>query len=386
MFRYNNTMGKASIIIYTAIAVFVLCLISHAPKKPTANHHRRLKIRSSFNLSNTNPLHRPHTPVPFDPLVAEIERRLEDKRWERQHFVNNLPELFNSSSDSAPGHESQPEWEDFMDSEDYLNDEGKFNVTNSLFLLFPKIDVDPSDGYVDEYELTEWNLRQALREVLHKTQREMEIHDKNHDGFISFSEYGPPNWVQNSGPNAFGYEMGWWKEEHFNASDTDGDGILNITEFNEFLHPADSKNPKLIEWLCKEEMRERDSDRDGKLNFNEFYRGLFDLVKNYDDESHDTSVSDGPSEAPAKMTFSQLDKDGDRYLNDTELQPIIGKLHPSERYYAKQQADYIISQADTDKDGRLSLYEMIESPYVFYNAIFNEEDDRDDYGFHDEFR
>jgi hypothetical protein len=33
-----------------------------------------------------------------------------------------------------------------------------------------------------------------------------------------------------------------------------------------------------------------------------------------------------------------------RYLSDFELLPIIGKLHPSEHYYAKQQAEYIISQ------------------------------------------
>lgn len=32
---------------------------------------------------------------------------------------------------------------------------------------------------------------------------------------------------------SFGYDMGWWKEEHFNASDADGDGLLNVTEFNE---------------------------------------------------------------------------------------------------------------------------------------------------------
>lgn len=32
---------------------------------------------------------------------------------------------------------------------------------------------------------------------------------------------------------SFGYDMGWWKEEHFNASDANGDGLLNITEFNE---------------------------------------------------------------------------------------------------------------------------------------------------------
>lgn len=33
-----------------------------------------------------------------------------------------------------------------------------------------------------------------------------------------------------------------------------------------------------------------------------------------------------------------------RYLSDVELLPIIGKLHPSEHYYAKQQADYIMSE------------------------------------------
>lgn len=41
-------------------------------------------------------------------------------------------------------------------------------------------------------------------------------------------------------------------------------------------------------------------------------------------------------------------------------------------------------QADADKDGHLTLTEMIDNPYVFYSAIFN--DDEDDYDdFHDEF-
>ncbi|KAK6921490.1 EF-hand domain [Dillenia turbinata] len=286
--------------------------------------------------------------------------------------------------------------------------------------------------------------------------------------------------------HSFGYEMGWLKEEHFNASDADGDGLLNKTEFNDFLHPADSTNPKLLRWLCQEEIRERDTDKDGKLSFKEFFHGLFDLVRTYDEEGYNSSHhSDNPTEAPAKKLFADLDKDGDGYLTDGELLPVIGKLHPSERYYAKQQADYIISQveaqtilghscrdgkaahnngqpncpalsgaviqhfdlvdmsgnefilvsagytgemlanilgfrlarlrfcsfqhhtlakhfwnnfqatamswlccalekADTDKDGRLNLTEMIESPYVFYNAIFNDEEDEFDY--HDEFR
>ncbi|KAL9420363.1 hypothetical protein AB3S75_038022 [Citrus x aurantiifolia] len=374
-------MGKVSLFIYVTIALLLLFLLSKSPNKPHSNRrHRRLKVRSSFNFRPTH-----HEPVPFDPLVADIERRREDRQWEKQYIEHAHHEL-SHNHDAAPGEEAQPEWEDFMNAEDYLNDEEKFNVTDRLVLLFPKIDVNPADGYINEDELTDWNMQQAVRDVMHRTQREMETHDKNKDGFVSFAEYEPPTWVRNSDNNSFGYDMGWWKEEHFNASDADGDGLLNLTEFNDFLHPADTKNPKLILWLSKEEVRERDSDRDGKVNFKEFFHGLFDLVRNYDDEGHNSShPSDDTMDAPARQLFGQLDKDGDGYLSDVELLPIIGKLHPSERYYAKQQADYIISQADTDKDGRLTLLEMIENPYVFYSAIFTDEDD-DDYIYHDEFR
>ncbi|XP_014514637.1 reticulocalbin-2 [Vigna radiata var. radiata] len=375
-------MAKTLIFVYIVVAAVLLLFLSHSPKKLSGHRHRRLKLRSNFTLAPSR-----HHAVAFDPLVAELERHREDKEWEKQVIHQKHPELeTDPDPDPAPAHESQPEWEDFMNAEDYLNDEDKFNVTNRLILLFPKIDVDPADWFVTEHELTQWNLHQAQREVLHRTQREMELHDKNHDGFVSFSEYDPPSWAQNADNESFGYDIGWWKEEHFNASDADGDGVLNLTEFNDFLHPADSKNPKLHQWLCKEEVRERDTDRDGKVNFKEFFHGLFDLVRNYDDESHNYSNhSDNSMDAPARVLFGQLDKDGDGYLSDAELLPIIEKLHPSEHYYAKQQADYIISQADEDKDGRLTLTEMIENPYVFYSAIFNDDED-DDGDYHDEFR
>ncbi|XP_030522607.1 calumenin-B [Rhodamnia argentea] len=378
-------MGKLSVIIYIAVALLLLFLVSRSPRSPSAHgrSHLRLKLRSNFTFK-APAHHHHHEPVPFDPLVAELERHREDKQWEREYFENAHPEVVHAA-EHAPGEESQPEWEDFMDAEDYLNDEERFNVTNRLVLLFPKIDVDPADGFVTEHELTEWNLQQAQSEVMHRTQREMELHDKNRDGYVSFAEYEPPSWVHSSDNDSFAFNMGWWKGEHFNASDADGDGLLNITEFNDFLHPADSKNSKLLQWLCKEEVRERDSDKDGKVNFNEFFRGLFDLVRNYDEESHNSSHnSDDSMEAPARVLFNQLDKDGDGYLTDVELLPVIGKLHPSERYYAKQQANYILSQADNDKDGRLTLTEMIDSPYVFYSAVFN--DDEDEYDYHDEFR
>ncbi|KAI4373134.1 hypothetical protein MLD38_011293 [Melastoma candidum] len=377
----------AVLLTYVTLAVLLLLFLSRSPTdhhSRSHGHHRRLKLRSNFTFQGRAASARHHEPVPFDPIVAEMERLREDKQWERRYFEESHPEVVHGE-ESAPGEEKQPEWEDFMNAEDYLNDEEKFNVTDRLVLLFPKIDVDPADGYVTEHELTEWNVQLAVKEVMHRTQRDMELHDKNKDGYVSFAEYEPPSWVFNSDQNSFAYNMGWWKEEHFNASDADGDGLLNITEFNDFLHPADSENPKLLQWLCKEEVRERDSDKDGKVNFNEFFHGLFDLVRDYNEEHHNSSHGhDEAMEGPAQKLFSELDKDGDGYLTDEDLLPFIGKLHPSERYYAKQQAEYIISQADTDKDGRLTLTEMIDNPYVFYSAVFN--DDEDDYEFHDEFR
>lgn len=32
-----------------------------------------------------------------------------------------------------------------------------------------------------------------------------------------------------------GHYSGWWKEEHFNATDADGDDFLNVTEFYKYI-------------------------------------------------------------------------------------------------------------------------------------------------------
>lgn len=63
----------------------------------------------------------------------------------------------------------------------------------------------------------------------------------------------------------------------------------------------------LLSFVC---YSERDRDIDGKLNFNEFFHGLFDLVRSYEETQNSSDESDDSLEAPAKLLFSQLDKDG----------------------------------------------------------------------------
>lgn len=57
----------------------------------------------------------------------------------------------------------------------------------------------PADGFVTAEELARWNVQQAMREVMRRTQREMELHDKNKDGFVAFKEYEAPNWTTTFG-------------------------------------------------------------------------------------------------------------------------------------------------------------------------------------------
>ena len=96
----------------------------------------------------------------------------------------------------APGEEAQPEWEDFGNAEDFINDEDRFNVTSRIESLFPSIDVSPKDGFLTVEELIQWNIRQEAAETLHRTKRDLVLHDKNKDGLVSFEEYDPPRWMR----------------------------------------------------------------------------------------------------------------------------------------------------------------------------------------------
>ncbi|CAK8560413.1 unnamed protein product [Lathyrus sativus] len=236
------------------------------------------------------------------------------------------------SHSSLNNHAAHPH--DCLDLHSDWEDDIDFNLTKNIIRLFPDIDVDPTDQYVSVHELTQWKLHHLQTKQLHRSKREMIVYDKNLDGFVSFAEieYRLPPPPQYTDGDSFGYDMRVLEEEHFNASDTDGDGRLNLPEFHDFLHPADSNNPKLQQWLCREEVWEHDTDRDGKL-----------------------------------------DKDRDGYLSAIELLPIIGKVHPSWRYYARKQAEYFVSQAQVGKYGRLNLNEMIENADILYAAIFRDE-------------
>ncbi|XP_073219767.1 uncharacterized protein [Cicer arietinum] len=221
----------------------------------------------------------------------------------RHHHRLLLHRDENQESNTNHSHTSE-EWDENL------------NVTDTIVRIFPDIDVDPTDQYVDLHELTEWNFEQVQREVLHRSQREMNIHDKNHDGYLSFSEYGPP------APDPVSTHRKRHKPPRRSFT-----SFISRRREKTFLPPAN---------LPPQVQQESDTDRDGKVSFKEFFYGLFDSVRYYDEESYnDLHQSDDSTDASARALFSQLDKDHDGSLSDIELLPIIGKLHPSGHYFAE---------------------------------------------------
>ncbi|KAI5072173.1 hypothetical protein GOP47_0012279 [Adiantum capillus-veneris] len=388
-------MKAAFVYLLVSLCFIGLVLYSNQPHRLKSKVHRNLhpgrrivvrKLHISRDAKHAN--------VAFDPVVADLERKRENRAWEKEHFEKQHKEWAKDSTtghahDAAPHPESQPEptdW-DYKDPEEYLNDEDQFNVSSRILTLFPLIDNHPPDGRISLAELQDWHLQAALTEADHRAAREMETYDKNHDSLISFAEYLPHSTSEDPTNHSMNHGgVGWWKEQ-FDAADEDGDAFLNATEFNNFLHPQDSHSRKLHQWLRKQEIRDRDHDNDDKLNFLEFEQGVYDLIKLHDEEQLSASSSNldhsAKREAHAKHKFSELDKNKDGFLTEDELVPIMDSLHPGEAYYAKQQAEYLISQADKNKDGHLTIEEMLENPYIFYSTAYAYED-YEEY-IHDEF-
>lgn len=387
--------------------------------------------------------------ITFDPVVAEFEKRQDDRAWEREYLrqheleserirkihhrevidEDEMAQLeergemaerlrYRGGGGEEGGGEGDYGGEEDDGDEDGEHEDGDmnnpddyfaydhFNITSRLQTLFPLIDDNPSDGFVTVEELGAWHVKQGREANLHRTEREMEAVDTNHDGLLSLKEY-----LHDSSPgdeinvNLTDESNEWMRNgvEQWPLTDLDGDGLLNIEEYKDFQNPEDSDNPKLIQWLRKQEIKNRDKDKDGKLSFDEFYSDLYNELRDFGEEDPiDTAVRSHVGKDPhesrthltdamevkmnrTKAKFEELDVNKDGFLTEDELVPVMVKLNPGEKFFARQQAEHMVQQADENNDKKLSVEEMIKHPYVFYNVAYDQNEEDDD-GPHDEFR
>ncbi|KAG4915161.1 hypothetical protein JHK87_052718 [Glycine soja] len=194
---------------------------------------------------------------------------------------------------------------DVIETYQYLTSGGKLNTTLRLIILFPLLDREPKDGVIGFNELEAWITQRAIERLDYLTQVELDSKDKNGDLAISFKEYLPQFSEKDMEKKEMGYGEAGWWMERFEVADIDHNRLLNFTELKERM----------------------DNGNDGKLNFNEFEGRLYSTYESY----MNFEINGGHVPSP-KDKFVKLD-------------------------------------ADDNGDGKLTLQEMLDHEFTFYNTV-----------------
>lgn len=177
-------MAKAVVYAFLTTAFVIFMIFS--PEK-TRNHD----INSSSPLLNRRFGFDSLVPT-FDPLVAKMEILLGDELPD--HHNDAIFSQNNTTSEKDVHHHHHQHHRDEAVEEaydQYLNAEGRFNISLRLMHLFPLVDVDPKDGLISLQELKAWNVIQTSERLNYISKKEFELRDTNRDGLIGFNEYFP---------------------------------------------------------------------------------------------------------------------------------------------------------------------------------------------------
>ncbi|VDK64237.1 unnamed protein product [Onchocerca ochengi] len=140
-------------------------------------------------------------------------------------------------------------------------------------------------------------------------------------------------------------------KKFFFVADQDKDGKLSNTEFHAFQNPESF--PHMHGALIEVTMKEKDKNHDGKITLDEF---LDDLAG---DQKSDWYTVE-------KNRFEHdYDKDGNGVLEGPEIASwLIMNLETT----AAEEVEHLISKADKDNDGRLSIDEIVSESDLFVGS------------------
>ncbi|GHP09028.1 hypothetical protein PPROV_000776500 [Pycnococcus provasolii] len=353
----------------------------------------------------------------FDPAAEtyahDVLHDHEDEHEDHEHGDFRYEGMY----DAGDSYDGDAEWDQDHYNGDYFDED--FNITERLITLFPSID---SDGnlMVTVEEMEARHYENGLNSSRTRSEQEFNTTDEDGSGTVTLKEYLKEDFFDNlltpegmkskPDPNKHSpegddqatdqhaedgedtednhYTREWARTmaRQFSAADADKDGVLNKDEFHNFLNPEDSGDESLMAVLLAEDVSDRDDNRDGALSFEEFEQSLWYALSSGESTEEETGEwNEQKDKQRAEAKFTEIDSDKDGLVTPHELKAVAKQLHPSEADYAKEQAAHMVEQADGDGDGKLTLDEMKENPYVFYSAAFRKDSSYDD-TYHDEFR
>ncbi|CAI5454079.1 unnamed protein product [Caenorhabditis angaria] len=224
-----------------------------------------------------------------------------------------------------------------------------------LAKLVPKMDSN-TDGFVEENELKDHINFMQKRYVNNDVERTWKNYkaEKIVDGKIKWADYR--EMVYGSADGA-GQEISpeYKKmiardEKRWAVADYDSNGALDRTEYGCFMHPEDCDHMRDI--VVAETVDDIDKNKDGVVDLEEYIGDM------YRPEDYPELNGKEPDwvQSEREMFKEHRDKDGDGKLNQEEMRDWI---MPVGFDHAEAEARHLVGIADDNKDGKLSLEEIV---------------------------
>lgn len=162
------------------------------------------------------------------------------------------------------------------------------------------------DGFIDSDELYRWNLQNLKAFSLEECEDIFEEMDSDKDGQVTWKEETMDTFEQlGDGSSDVMENINGMASDNklFSLADRNGDGGLDIVEYDYYLHPEEYS--VMVPLLIEDALAVKDTNRNGVIEFEEFLDGLVDDNKLFLQE---------------KAKFEdQLDKNRDGVLSSDEI-------------------------------------------------------------------
>lgn len=144
-------------------------------------------------------------------------------------------------------------------------------------------------------------------------------------------------------------------ERRFRVADQDGDSMATREELTAFLHPEEF--PHMRDIVVAETLEDLDKNKDGYVQVEEYIADL------YSEEPGEEEPAWVQTERQQFREFRDLNKDG--RLDGSEVGYWV--LPPSQDQPLVE-ANHLLHESDTDKDGRLSKAEILSNWNMFVGS------------------
>ena len=134
--------------------------------------------------------------------------------------------------------------------------------------------------------------------------------------------------------------------DDFVAADKDGDGILEKSEVQEYIHADNQDKTDIL-------IRLMDLDQDGVIEFHEFLEVVACIVHRK-----------GISNSKLKQIFKSMDKDGNGLLDADEMIQFFDMMHEHiliPHLPSHERLVELINSLDKNSDGKVDLNKFVEA-------------------------